>query len=135
MINNNSIERKKWRFTGSSNYSNNLGGIIFKQGQITDYEEIVRKFPSFFELVVQEEEKQVIEKIIKVEKVIIENEDIEIKEEQKNEVTFEENKIIEIKEEEQKNEVKPKVEKIKKEIINNSRKEKKTTNKNKKASK
>jgi len=133
MINNNSIERKKWRFTGSSNYSNNLGGIIFKQGQITDYEEIVRKFPSFFELVVQEEEKQV-EKIIKVEKVVIENKDIEIKED-KNEVMVEENKIIEIKEEEQKNEVKPKVEKIKKEIINNSRKEKKTTNKNKKASK
>jgi hypothetical protein len=133
MINNNSIERKKWRFTGSSNYSNNLGGIIFKQGQITDYEEIVRKFPSFFELVVQEEEKRV-EKIIKVEKVVIENKDIEIKED-KNEVMVEENKIIEIKEEEQKNEVKPKVEKIKKEIINNSRKEKKTTNKNKKASK
>jgi len=133
MINNNSIERKKWRFTGSSNYSNNLGGIIFKQGQITDYEEIVRKFPSFFELVVQEEEKQV-EKIIKVEKVVIENKDIEIKED-KNDVIVEENKIIEIKEEEQKNEVKPKVEKIKKEIINNSRKEKKTTNKNKKASK
>jgi hypothetical protein len=133
MINNNSIERKKWRFTGSSNYSNNLGGIIFKQGQITDYEEIVRKFPSFFELVVQEEEKQV-EKIIKVEKVVIENKDIEIKED-KNEVMVEENKIIEIKEEEQKNEVKPKVEKIKKEIINNSRKEKKITNKNKKASK
>ena len=133
MINNNSIERKKWRFTGSSNYSNNLGGIIFKQGQITDYEEIVRKFPSFFELVVQEEEKQV-EKIIKVEKVVIENKDIEIKED-KNDVIVEENKIIEIKEEEQKNEVKPKVEKIKKEIINNSRKEKKTTNKNKKVSK
>lgn len=58
----------KWKFTGSSDYSNNLGGIIFKNGQVTDYEEMVKKFPSFFELVVEEESKVIIEdKILKIE--------------------------------------------------------------------
>lgn len=46
---------KKYKFIGNEGYSNNLGGNYFTPGQITDYEPLVKRFPEFFEEVIQVE--------------------------------------------------------------------------------
>ena len=45
----------KWKYKHIDGYSGNLGGNYFTDGQITDYEPIVKKFPEWFEIF--EEEK------------------------------------------------------------------------------
>jgi hypothetical protein len=65
-------------------YSNNLGGNYFSEGQTTDYEELVKKFPEFFVRVDIVEEQP-----IKIEKecyLTIEQEtaDIEIEDDSEN---------------------------------------------------
>lgn len=39
----------KWKYNHRDGYSDNLGGIYFQDGQITDYAPIVTKFKEWFE--------------------------------------------------------------------------------------
>lgn len=65
---------KQWKYKQRVGYSNNLGGNYFNDGQVTDYEQIVRKFPEWFTEVITEKTEKIIEikekviNIIKVEK-------------------------------------------------------------------
>jgi len=68
---------KQWKYKQRDGYSNNLGGNYFNDGQITDYEPIVKKFPEWFTEVITEKTEKIIEtkekviNIIKVEKEYI----------------------------------------------------------------